>query len=108
MKNDKINKLESLARQEFLSENKFVPPAEWQNNIIADIKRREHAGKFNRQAQPLMQPRLVWRFAVASLTVAILCFTFYLTLADSDSNDYQTDEVSFDNFDNYIEVIAQL
>jgi anti-sigma-K factor RskA len=110
MKNNQINKLESLAREGFLSENKIAPSAEWQNEVIADIKRRKHAGKFNKKIQPqsLLQPRLVWRFAAASLAVAIvICFSLYLALPDTASNDYQTDEVSFDNFDNYIEIIVQ-
>jgi len=107
MKNDKINNLESLARQEFLSENKFIPPLKWENNIIADIKRRERTGKFNIQAQALLQTILIWRFAVASLSLAVICFTLYLTLIGNTSNDYQTNEVLFDNFDNYIEMIEQ-
>ena len=67
MKNDKINSLESLAREEFLAKDQFVPSPAWQNEVISDIKRREHAGKFNKniQPQPLLQPRLVWRFAAA-------------------------------------------
>jgi len=111
MKNNKINKLESLAREGFLSKNKFVPPTEWQDEVIADIKRRTHAEKFNKKIQPqsLLQARLVWRFAAASLTIAILmCITLYLAAPKSESNDYQIDEISFDNFDNYIQEIAQL
>ena len=111
MKNEQIRKLESLAREGFLSANEFTPQNGWQNKVIADIKRREHAGKFNRNIQPqiLLQPRLVWRFAAASLAAAILlCLTLYLALPDTNTNDYQISEVSFDNFDNYIEVIAQL
>ena len=110
MKNDKINSLESLAREGFLAKDKFVPSPAWQNEVISDIKRREHAGKFNKniQPQPLLQPRLVWRFAAASLTVAtLICVTLYLAFPDTDSNDYQTNEVTFDNFDNYIEIIEQ-
>ena len=110
MKNNKINSLELLAREGFLDKNRFIPPAEWQNKVISDIKRRKQAGKFkNIQPQSLLQPRLVWRFAAASLAIAILtCLTLYLAVPDTASNDYQTNEVSFDNFDNYIEVIAQL
>lgn len=111
MKNNQVSKLESLAREGFQYKNKVVPSLEWQNEVIADIKRREHAGKFNNilQAQTLFQTRLLWRFAAASLTIAILmCITLYLAVPDTNSNDYQVDEVSFDNFDNYIEVIAQL
>jgi type IV secretory pathway component VirB8 len=110
MKNDKINRLESLASEGFLAKNQFVPSPEWQNKVISDIKRREHAGKFNKkiQQQSLLQPRLVWRFAAASITVAtLICITLYLAVPNTDSNDYQTDEVSFDNFDNYIEIIEQ-
>ena len=110
MKNDKINRLESLAGEGFLAKDQFVPSPEWQNEVISDIKRREHAGKFNKKIQPqsLLQARLVWRFAAASLTVAtLICITLYLAVPDTDSNDYQTDEVSFDNFDNYIEIIEQ-
>lgn len=106
MKNDKISKLESLAREGFLSENNFIPPKGWQNEVIADIHRRKPAEK---QAQSLFQTRLVWRFAVASFAVAaLICITLYLTLPDNGANDYQANEVSFDNFDNYIELIAQL
>lgn len=110
MKNDKITRLESLAREGFLAKDQFIPPAGWQNEVISDIKRRDHASKFNKntQTQSLLQPRLVWRFAAASLTIAILmCITLYLAFPDANSNDYQIDEVSFDNFDNYIEIIAQ-
>lgn len=111
MKNNQINKLESLAREGFRSKNKFIPSKEWQNEVIADIKRREHSGIFNKTLQPqtLFQTRLLWRFAAVSLTIAILmCITLYLAVPDTNSNDYQIDEVSFDNFDNYVEVIAQL
>jgi len=110
MNNKQVNKLESLAREGFLSANKFTPRTKWQNEVIADIQQRGHAGKFNNnsQLQVLLQPRLVWRFAAASLTIAtLICLTLYLTLPDTTVNDYQVNEVSFDNFDNYIEVISQ-
>lgn len=110
MRNNKINKLELLAREGFQAEGEFIPQPGWQDEVIADIKRREHAGKFHNVLQPqsLFQPRLLWRFAAASLTIAILMgITLYLAVPDN-SNDYQVDEISFDNYDNYIEVIAQL
>jgi hypothetical protein len=111
MNNKQIDKLESLAREGFLTANKFTPRTGWQDEIIADIRRRGHAGKFNKRlpAQILLQPRLVWRFAAASLAVAtLICLTLYLAVPDSTANDYQVSEVSFDNFDNYIEAVAQL
>lgn len=108
MKNNQIKEMESLAREGFLSKNKFTPRTGWENEVIADIRQREHGKKFTEQQQSLLQPRLVWRFAVASLTVAIMtCLTLYLTLPNTNSNDYQINEVSFDNFDNYIEIIEQ-
>ena len=110
MKNNKVNKLELFAREGFQAGSEFIPQPGWQEKVIADIKRREHAGKFNNALQPqsLFQPRLLWRFAAASLTIAILLgITLYLAVPDN-SNDSQIDEISFDNYDNYIEVIAQL
>jgi hypothetical protein len=112
MINERVSKLEALAREGFLSAGNFTPLKGWQDEVIADIKRRKHAEKFNRSllTRVLFQPRLVWRFAVASLAVSILiCLTLYLALPDANStNDSQISEVSFDNYDNYIEVIAQL
>ncbi len=113
MKNKRISKLESIAREGFLAANDFTPQDGWQNKVIADIKRREHAEELtgNSQAQVLFQPRLVWRFAAASLIVAtLICLTLYLSLPENNINinDYQISEVSFDNFDNYVEVVAQL
>ena len=110
MKNNKINKLELIAHAGFQSKDKFTPQPGWQDEVIADIKRREHTGKFNNALQPqsLLQPRLLWRFAAVSLTIAILMgITLYLAVPDN-SNEYQVDDFSFDNYDNYIEVIAQL
>jgi len=115
MKNERVSKLESLAREGFLSAGDFSPRKGWQDEVIADIKRHGHPEKFNNGLLPrvLFQPSLVWRFALASLAVSILiCLSLYLTLpapdTNANSNDYQISEVSFDNFDNYIEVIAQL
>jgi hypothetical protein len=104
MKNNQIDKLESLVCKGFQSESKFTPPENWQDKVITDIRRHE----FNIQRQSILQPRLVWRFALASLAVATLtCLTLYLTVQNTSANDYQTNEVSFDNFDNYIEIIEQ-
>jgi type IV secretory pathway component VirB8 len=111
MKNNKIDCLESLVKKEFHTKTEFAPPSGWQNEVIADIKRRDHAKKFNTatKLQALLQPRLVWRFAAASVTLAtLICIALYLTVPDNNSNDYQITEASFDNFDNYIEMIAQL
>ena len=109
MKNNKIKKLESLARDGFLARAEFVPGTGWENEVIADIKRRHLAEKFNNGNPQLLQPKLVWRFAATSLTVAVLiCLTLYLVLPTANSNDSQTNELTFDNFDTYIETIAQL
>jgi len=110
MKKNHINKLESIARKGFLSKNNFTPIEKWQNEVIADIKRRGNSEKINKNIQSpyLFQPLLVWRLALASLAIAIvICFSLYLTLPESNSNEYQLTEVSFDNFDNYIEIIEQ-
>lgn len=110
MKNNKIKKLESLARDGFLAKTEFIPAAGWQNEVVADIKRRRLTEKFNnREIQPMLQPGLFWRFAATSLTAAMLiCLALYLTLPAAASNDSQTNEVAFDNFDTYIETVTQL
>lgn len=113
MKNERVSKLEAIAREGFLAAGKYNPKSGWQDKVVADIIRREYAGEFNENLEPqiLLQPRLAWRFAAASLAAAVLiCLTLYLALPDTsvNTNDYQLSEVSFDNYDNYIEVVAQL
>ncbi|MDD5697845.1 MAG: hypothetical protein PHH77_04445 [Victivallaceae bacterium] len=111
MSNHQLKKLESVARHGFLTQAGFIPPAGWQDEVIADIRRRAHAEKFagNLKSLPLLPLRLVWRLAAVSVTVAVLvCLTLYLAVPESAVNDNLTNEVAVDNFDNYLQIAARL
>jgi anti-sigma-K factor RskA len=107
MKTEKVDRLENFAAREFRSEKNFIVPENWQSRVISEIKNFER--KVYSKPQEFIQTRLVWRFAVASVAVAaLICVTLYLAAPDYSGNDVANVELAFDNYDNYIETIAQL
>lgn len=109
---NRVDKLEALAREGFQAAKTPELPDNWQARVIANIKERK-SGKPERETtlQLLLPLRLSWRFAAAAVILAtILCMALYMSVSKTNGNEtfYNLNEASVDYYDNYVEIAARI
>lgn len=75
-KNHPVNKIEQALIQAHRTRPQVETDADWTRRIMTRVQRERHAGRPAAIPDPLL--RLVWRFAVASCSFAILLVFFTL------------------------------
>ena len=109
---NRIDKLEGLAREGFQTTAPPKLPDNWQAAVIANIKKCKNRKVESETTLQLLLPlRLSWRFAAAAVILAtIMCMALYMSVPETNGNEtfYNLNEASVDYYDNYVEIAARI
>ncbi|MDD5599181.1 MAG: hypothetical protein PHV82_14640 [Victivallaceae bacterium] len=110
MKKQEIDRLEESMRKAFCSGAEFIPPQNWRELVMVNVRRNWYAKpRIQPEDQTVLPLRLMWRLSAALVIVAVLvCITLYISFPAQTATAELVNNIPYDSFDKYIITVAQL